>query len=77
MKTKPDSVIYVFKTSVKTRAAVQQLTPYLDKFLPAMKWNFDLQDCDHILRLDAPGDVSRSVIKLLEDNGFHCEELTD
>jgi hypothetical protein len=77
VKIKQGIVIYVFKTSVKTKKAVQQLKPYLNKFLPAIKWNFDLQDCDNILRLDAPVDITVPVMRLLKDKGFRCEELED
>lgn len=70
-------MIYVFKTSVKTKKSVQKLTPFLNTSLQQSKWNFDLEDCDKILRIDSPTEISETVTKLLHDKGFDCEELTD
>lgn len=69
-------MIYVFKTSVKTKNVVQQLKPYLNDIQPTIKWNFDLEDCDKILRIDSPTEISGTVIQLLQDKDFDCEELT-
>jgi hypothetical protein len=70
-------VIYVFKTSVKTKKAVKQLSPQLNYLLPFSKWNFDLYDSDKILRIDSPKDISELTIKILQKNGFYCVELFD
>lgn len=70
-------MIYVFKTSVKTKKAVKQLTPKLNDLLPSSYWNFDLEDRDHILRIASKIEISEKAIKLLQDNGFDCVELTD
>ncbi len=70
-------MIYVFKTSVKLKKEVRQLKPHLDNLLNQAKWNFDLEDCDKILRIDSPTDILDIVIKLLQDKGFDCKELTD
>lgn len=69
-------MIFVFKTSVATRNDVEQLRPHLDK-LPHSKWNFDLEDCDNILRIDSEQHVSKTIIRVLRAHGFGCEELTD
>lgn len=70
-------MIYVFKTSVKTKKAVRQLTPKLNDILSSSKWNFDLEDCDKILRIDSETKISEQIIKLLQENGFECTELSD
>ncbi|MNK17914.1 hypothetical protein D3C87_361110 [compost metagenome] len=70
-------MIYVFKTSVNTKRAVQQLSPYLNRILQQIAWNFDLEDCDKILRLDTCATCSAKVVKLLLDKGFQCSELED
>ncbi len=71
------NMIYVFKTTVKTKKAVKQITPKLNDLLPTSKWNFDLEDCDNILRIDSKIEISELVIQLLQDNGFDCIELDD
>ncbi len=70
-------MVCVFKTSVKTKRAVKQLKPYLDQLLQTANWNFDLQDCDNILRIDSSVEISETIIKVLRENGFACEELLD
>ena len=70
-------MIYVFKTSVKTKKDLQKLKPLLNELLRQAKWNFDLEDCDKILRIDSLIENSAALIKLLNDNGFACEELAD
>ncbi len=70
-------MIHVFKTSLSNTKEVKTLKPILDKHLEHAIWNFDLEDCDHILRIDSQIDVSRKTIQLLKENGFECEELPD
>jgi hypothetical protein len=70
-------MIYVFITSVKTKQEVGQLKPYLNDLLKQAKWNFDLEDCDKILRIDIETEITQSIINLLKDKGFYCEELVD
>ena len=69
-------MIYVFKTSVKTKVQVKKLKPHIDQALPRAKWNFDLVDCDKILRIDSEDDIVSTVIDFLKDHDYHCEELT-
>jgi len=70
-------MIYVFKTSVRLKKEVRQLTPHLNDLLRQSKWNFDLEDCDKILRIDTSTDKTETIVKLLHNKGFDCEELTD
>jgi hypothetical protein len=39
-------MIYVSKTSVKTKIQARGLKLHIDKILSKAKWNFDLADCD-------------------------------
>lgn len=70
-------MIYVFITSVKTKQEIGQLKPHLNDLLKQAKWNFDLEDCDKILRIDIETEITQSIINLLQDKGFDCEELVD
>lgn len=68
-------MIYIFKTSVLTENDMQALKPYLDR-LPQVRWNFDLEDCDKILRIESLKTVSEeAIIKILNDSGFACDLL--
>lgn len=70
-------MIIVLKTNVCHAAAVRHLRPRLNHLLPNERWNFDLDDCDKILRIDSVTDKKDSIIELLREQGFYCEELTD
>lgn len=68
-------MIYVFKTSVETEQDIFELKPRLDSLVPQAKWNFDLDDCDRILRIDSEMENTDAVIGLLQETGYDCEEL--
>lgn len=68
-------MIYVFKTSVKTKKQVKQLRPHINRILPNQQWNFDLHDCDKILRIDSDKQVVTAITSVLHAHQFHCEEL--
>lgn len=68
-------MILVFKTSVNTPKSILKLAPFLDELLLSSAWNFDLEDCDKILRIDTPTTKPEAVIEILERHGFDCTEL--
>ena len=68
-------MIFVFKTSVKTKMQAKKLKLHIDKMLPNAKWNFDLKDNDKILRIDSEEDVVFKIIDLLNVHEYSCEEL--
>ena len=70
-------MISVFKTSVTNTTEIETLKPFLDIHLANAKWNFDLEDCDNILRIESQIKVTETTIILLQDNGYECEELPD
>jgi hypothetical protein len=65
-------MIYVFKTSVNTKSKLELATAVLHELLPDASWNFDLEDCDNILRIDSEIEISES---LLQNDIFDCIEL--
>ncbi|WP_192822424.1 hypothetical protein [Rufibacter sp. LB8] len=71
--------VLVIKTSVQTSSGVKQVAPLLNQLLRsrADRWNFDLQDCDHILRVEAQAVTPSVVIDRLQKAGFMCAELED
>ena len=68
-------MIFVFKTSVKTKTQIKKLNPHINTILPKAKWNFDLEDCDKILRIDSHENVVLPIKDLLQFHKFNCEEL--
>ena len=67
--------ILVFVTNVADKMAVSKVKPLLTA-VPAIKdWNFDLDDCDRILRIVSNDLNPRKVENLLHTAGFDCYEL--
>ena len=65
-------MIYVFKTSVDNQTKFESASVLLNQLLPESQWNFDLEDCDNILRVDS----ELNVAELLQNNTiFDCIEL--
>ncbi len=70
--------VLVFKTSVTTSQKAGRIKPLLDKLMnEGEKWNFDLEDCDHILRVEAVCLQPAVIIQNLNNAGFLCVELED
>ena len=70
--------VLVFKTSVTTNRNVSKVRPLLDRLMDeSEKWNFDLEDCDHILRVEAVSVQPSAIIKNMQRAGFACVELED
>jgi hypothetical protein len=65
----------VFKTNVRKLTQAKQLVGRLQEHFPQGKINFDLKDCDKILRIDGYSNISSDVIDVLNREGFICEEL--
>lgn len=70
-------MINIFKTSVKNQRDINLVKPHLNELAGISKWNFDLEDCDKILRVESEIKNDFTIIKILQDSGFECEELPD
>lgn len=69
------NMIFVFKTGIKSKKHASIISPHLDKLLPNAKWNFDLEDCDKILRVESRENIVLAVINFSKLHNFPCEEL--
>jgi hypothetical protein len=69
--------VLVFKTSVETPDQIQYLTPKLNALAGQGSWNFDLADCDRILRIVSDSVNPETAIHLINSLGFMCDELED
>jgi hypothetical protein len=68
-------MVEVFKTNVmqtnESHAIIEKL---LEKF-PGSNINFDLEDCDKILRVENAFVPKVKIVLLLNSYGYHCELL--
>ncbi|HTI57925.1 hypothetical protein [Mucilaginibacter sp.] len=67
--------ILVFKTNVNSRRKANRIGSLLAATPTVRHWNFDLDDCDKVLRIEATGLDTNMVASLLRAAGFVCEEL--
>jgi len=69
--------VLVFRTSVETTEHVTYLAPVLDSLAGHGAWNFDLMDCDRILRIVSDKVHPETAAHILSGFGFVCHELED
>ena len=69
-------MVEVFKTNVQEVAQSELLIQQLLVHYPNSKINFDLEDCDCILRIAAQVITPETVIALLAARGYQCELLS-
>ncbi len=72
-------MIEVFKTSVALENEAKRLIAVLDSHLLKHHINFDLEDCDKIMRVEnRNGSVQTSLIEsILDKEGYLCEVMPD
>lgn len=71
-------MIHVFRTSVATAEQVEELRPTFSNEIGHAQWSFDLDDCDHILRVaNSSPETAERCMRILKLNGFTCDELPD
>lgn len=68
-------MVEVFKTNVTEENEAARLLSLLINQLPACIINFDLQDCDNILRVKGDAIPINAIIELVNSNGFDCALL--
>lgn len=64
-------MIEVFKTNVETQEEAAAILNHFSLVFPQHKMNFDLDDCDRILRVETEeGLDAEEIIRLLKERGF-------
>jgi hypothetical protein len=67
--------ILIFATNVTGADEVSRLSPLLTAVPAITDWNFDLEDCDRILRVVSQNIPGSFVELLMQNAGFRCVEL--
>jgi hypothetical protein len=68
-------MVEVFKTNVQEIGHAKKLVNLLLQQFPGSRINFDLHDCDKILRVESENINTETVMMLVEQNGFQCNML--
>ena len=68
-------MVEIFKTNVVKIKQSKLLIKEPNNKLPKSKINFDLNDCDRVLRVEGENIRSELIIQILNLSGFYCEIL--
>ena len=68
-------MVEVFKTNVQKKIQSKMLLCILSEAFPLFKINFDLSDCDKVLRVEGDNIEALRIMILVKENGFMCEIL--
>ncbi|GIQ60907.1 hypothetical protein Flavo103_40430 [Flavobacterium collinsii] len=68
-------MIEVYKTNVQEVEQSLLIVGRLLEHFPNSRINFDLEDCDKILRIHGSSISNQRIIELLDSYGYHCEVL--
>ena len=68
-------MVEVLKTNVQKKAQSKMLLCILSEAFPAFKINFDLSDCDKVLRVEGDNIEALRIIILVKEYRFTCEIL--
>ena len=68
-------MVEVFKTNVHEVSIAEKLIALLGMHFPGTKINFDMHDCDKILRLEGENVKPEHVISIVIEHGFNCNIL--
>jgi hypothetical protein len=68
-------MVEVFKTNVYEEERSKTLLQKLLVHFPDNKINFDLEDCDKILRVEGKNILPERIMEILNEEGHDCEIL--
>jgi hypothetical protein len=68
-------MIEVFKTNVRKQSEAKKVVHILLQHFPCSKINFDLDDCDKILRIEGEGFIAEKILTVVKENGYYCDVL--
>jgi len=68
-------MVEAFKTNAQKKAQSKMLLCILSEAFPSFKINFDLSDCDKVLRVEGDNMEALRTMILVKEYGFTCEIL--
>jgi len=68
-------MIAIYKTDVDNENSANYIIAIIFNQFPGLKVNFDLDDCDKILRVEGPSVCDNAITALLKPLGINVEVL--
>ena len=66
-------MVEIFKTNVRSIREAKRIIQKLAEEFPKYKINFDLSDCDRILRIQGNNILERKIISIVASLNYNCE----
>jgi len=70
-------MIEIYKTSIKQDHEAQRVKAALNNKLPYLHITFDLEDIDHILRIEGTLINTNEILQIVDQQGYLCKVLPD
>ena len=74
MNTKYERIL-VLKSNIANYSDLLQIQHPLNHHPEIVKWNIDLDDCDHVIRIVSPTLTVADIEEIIKSNGYQCSEL--
>jgi hypothetical protein len=68
-------MVEIFKTNITDGVQAGFILQLLKEQWPQYKANFDLEDCDRILRIESDSVENEKILSLMNLQGYLCEVL--
>lgn len=68
-------MVEIFKTNIRSIHKAKLIIQKLSEEFPRHKINFDLNDCDKILRVQGENISSEKIIQVLIEENYQCKVL--
>jgi len=68
-------MVQIFRTNIQEVDVANEMIQKLLQHFPTYLINFDLEDCDNILRVKGSNISLEKIISLLHKNGYECDVL--
>lgn len=69
--------VEIFKTNIDSKEKAEEVLDYLSGSFPSYQINFDLEDCDNVLRVVGNEICVEKILHAMTKIGYHCELITD
>jgi len=67
--------IEIFRTTVESSQEADLIRHELEELFPGSKVNFDLEDCDKIMRVRDGSRYQESIVKYMKNRNLECTNL--
>lgn len=68
-------MVEIFKTNVHATSTAEKIIAILNQHFPGFRINFDLEDCDRILRIEGYALEIQKIKSIVNEKGFLCEPI--